>query len=243
MRAGIRDRLAYRMGRTGAASLMVVAISEEMQRETAAVPDIGPARVLPPHPAPEAVPAMMDMLRKARKPLAVLGGGGWSAEGRAAIRGFLLANDLPVAVSFRRQGLFDGASPNFVGDLGVGADAALVAKAKDCDLFVAIGTRMGEPVSQGYTLLDMAGATPIVHVHHDQAEPLERNALGEDGVRPDDDVDAGGERLQLGLVSHAAVDGQHPEAAVGAGQGEVGGDLQGELARRLDTLESEVHRS
>jgi hypothetical protein len=78
------------------------------------------------------------------------------------------------------KGLFDGTSPNFVGDLGVGADATLVSKAKECDLFLALGTRMGEPVSQGYTLLDMAGATPIVQVHQDQAEigRVYRPALG-----------------------------------------------------------------
>ena len=52
--------------------------------------------------------------------------------------------------------------PHLAGDLGVGADAALVAAAKESDLILAFGTRMGEPVSQGYTLLDMAGATPIV---------------------------------------------------------------------------------
>ena len=138
---------------------MVVAISEEMQRDQAAVPDIGPARVLPAHPAPEAVPAMMDDARAGRGSRSRCSAGPAGApQGRAAIRDFLLANDLPVAVSFRRQGLFDGTSPNFVGDLGVGADAALVAKARECDLFLAIGTRMGEPVSQGYTLLDMAGA-------------------------------------------------------------------------------------
>lgn len=172
---------AFDVARSGRPGPVVVAISEEMQREMAAVPDIGPARVLPPHPAPDAVPAMMEMLRKARRPLAVLGGGAaWSAGGRAAIRDFLVANDLPVAVSFRRQGLFDGTSPNFVGDLGVGADAGLVAKAKECDLFLAIGTRMGEPVSQGYTLLDMAGATPVVQVYPDQAEigRVYRPALG-----------------------------------------------------------------
>ena len=172
---------AFDVARSGRPGPVVVAISEEMQREQAAVPDIGPARVLPPHPAPDAMPAMMEMLAEAQKPLAVLGGSGWSAEGRAAIRDFLLANDLPVAVSFRRQGLFDGTSPNYVGDLGVGADAALVAKAKECDLFLAIGTRMGEPVSQGYTLLDMAGAaTPIVQVYPDQAEigRVYRPALG-----------------------------------------------------------------
>jgi len=171
---------AFDVARSGRPGPVVVAISEEMQREEAALPDIGPARVLPPHPAPEAVPTMMEMLGRAKKPLAVLGGSGWSAAGRAAIRDFLLANNLPVAVSFRRQSLFDGTSPNYVGDLGVGADATLVAKARECDLFLALGTRMGEPVSQGYTLLDMAGATPIVQVYQDQAEigRVYRPALG-----------------------------------------------------------------
>jgi acetolactate synthase-1/2/3 large subunit len=172
---------AFDVARSGRPGPVVVAISEEMQRETAAVPDIGPARVLPPHPAPEAVPAMMEMLRRARSRSPCSAAAGWSAEGRAAIRDFLLANDLPVAVSFRRQGLFDNTSPNYAGDLGVGADAALVAKARECDLFLAIGTRMGEPVSQGYALLDTAGtATPIVHVHQDQAEigRVYRPALG-----------------------------------------------------------------
>jgi acetolactate synthase-1/2/3 large subunit len=70
------------------------------------------------------------MLKGARKPLAVLGGSCWTDEGKAAIRDFLVANDIPVAVGFRRQGLFDGTHPNFVGDLGVGADAALVKHAK-----------------------------------------------------------------------------------------------------------------
>ena len=81
---------AFDVARSGRPGPVVVAISEEMQREVAAVPDIGPARVLPPHPAPEAVPAMMDLLRRAQRPLAVLGGGGWTAEGRTAVRDFLL---------------------------------------------------------------------------------------------------------------------------------------------------------
>ncbi len=61
----------------------------------------------------------------------------------------LAAGERPaVSVAFRRMGLFDGTSPNYVGDLGVGADAGLVAKAKESDLILAIGTRIGEPVSQ-----------------------------------------------------------------------------------------------
>jgi acetolactate synthase-1/2/3 large subunit len=171
---------AFDVAVSGRPGPVVIAISEEMQKRIASVPDIGPANVLPPHPAPDAVARMMAMLGKAKRPLAVLGGSRWSDKGKADIRDFLLANDLPVAVGFRRQGIFDGNSENYVGDLGVGADPGLVAHAKDADLIIAIGSRLGETFSQGYTLLDMAGATPIVHVYPEQAEigRVYRPALG-----------------------------------------------------------------
>lgn len=171
---------AFDVATSGRPGPVVVAISEEMQKRLANVPDIGPAEVLPANPAPEAMPRVMKMLGEAKKPLVILGGSRWTEQGRADICDWLLANDLPVSVAFRRMGLFDGTSPNYVGDLGVGADGGLVAKAKDADLILAIGTRIGEPVSQGYTLLDMAGATPIIHVYPDQAEigRVYRPALG-----------------------------------------------------------------
>jgi acetolactate synthase-1/2/3 large subunit len=171
---------AFDVAVSGRPGPVVIAISEEMQKRMANVPDIGPANVLPPHPAPDAVARMMAMLAKAKRPLAVLGGSRWSDQGKADIRDFLLANDLPVAVGFRRQGIFDGNSENYVGDLGVGADPGLVAHAKDADLIIAIGSRLGETFSQGYTLLDMAGATPIVHVYPEQSEigRVYRPALG-----------------------------------------------------------------
>ncbi|WP_424814592.1 thiamine pyrophosphate-dependent enzyme [Roseococcus sp. YIM B11640] len=171
---------AFDVAVSGRPGPVVIAISEEMQKDLVAVPDIGPAKVLPAHPAPGAIPEMMAMLAKAERPLAIIGGSCWTKEGKAAIRDFVVANDIPTAVSFRRQGLFDGTSKHYAGDLGVGADAQLVKAAKEADLILAFGTRMGEPVSQGYTLLDMAGATPIVQVYPDQAEigRVYRVALG-----------------------------------------------------------------
>ena len=149
---------------------VVIAIPEDMQRQMVEVPDIGPAAVSAPFPDPMALERMQALLGKARKPLAILGGSRWTAAGRAAISEFLAGNNLPVAVGFRRQGLYDGALDNFVGDLGVGSDPALVAKAREADLILAIGTRLGEAVTQGYTLLGAAGDVPIIHVHPDAAE-------------------------------------------------------------------------
>ncbi len=159
---------------------VVVALSEEMQKHVAEVADLHRVNVAVPHPDPAALERMLAMLTRARRPLAILGGSSWTPEGRAAIREFLLGNHLPVTVGFRRQALYDGTLPNFAGDLGVGSDPALVAKAREADLILAIGTRLGEPVTQGYTLLDMAGGVPIVHVYPEAGEigRVFRPALG-----------------------------------------------------------------
>jgi acetolactate synthase-1/2/3 large subunit len=159
---------------------VVIALSEEMQRETAEVLDLPPVPVTRAHPDPAAFAKLRAMLGKARKPIAVLGGSCWSTAGRSAIRDFLLANDIPVTTGFRRQALYDGTLDNFAGDLGVGSDPGLIAKVKDADLILAIGSRLGDAVTQGYTLLDMAGSVPIVQVHADGAEigRVFRPALG-----------------------------------------------------------------
>jgi acetolactate synthase-1/2/3 large subunit len=159
---------------------VVIAISEEMQKRMAVVPDVGPMAVSAAHPDPAALDRMMAMLAKAKRPLAILGGSRWSEEARADIRAFLVGNDIPTAVSFRRQALYDGTLDNYVGDLGVGSDPALVAKAGEADLVLAIGTRLGEPVSQGYTLFGAGHEAPIVHVHPEGSEigRVTRPALG-----------------------------------------------------------------
>ncbi len=165
---------------TGRPGPVVIALSEEMQKHRVTVPDLPRADVFQPQPDPRALERMQTMLAASRKPLAVLGGSGWTDAGRAAIRDFLTGHNLPVAVGFRRQALYDGTLPNFVGDLGVGSDPALIARAKEADLILAIGTRLSEAVTQGYTLFDPAGRTPIVHVYPDPAEigRVFRPALG-----------------------------------------------------------------
>ena len=67
-----------------------------------------------------------------------------------------------------------------MGDLGVGSDPALIAKVKEADLILAIGTRLGDAVTQGYTLFEAAAGIPIVQVHPDGAEigRVFRPALG-----------------------------------------------------------------
>ena len=149
---------------------VVIALSEEMQRDLVDVPDLPRQEIYPPAPDPRAIAELPALLAKSRKPLAIIGGSSWTPAGRAALATFLTARQIPVTVAFRRQGAYDGTLPNFVGDLGVGSDPALVARAREADLILAIGTRLPEAVTQGYTLFDRAGSTPLVHVYPDPAE-------------------------------------------------------------------------
>jgi acetolactate synthase-1/2/3 large subunit len=161
---------AVDVARSGRPGPVVVALPEDMQTEVVEVPDVGPSPVSAAHPDPAALEEMMHRLAAAERPLAILGGSGWTPEGQAAIRRFLAGSDIPVAVSFRRQSLYDGTLPNFVGDLGIGSDPALLAHVRNADLILAIGTRLADAATQSYTLFDKNGATPIVHVHPEPAE-------------------------------------------------------------------------
>ena len=159
---------------------VVIALSEEMQREQIEIPDIPRTPVSVAYPDPAALMEMRAMLVKARKPIAVVGGSCWTDAGRVALRQFLMTNDIPVTVGFRRQAHYDGTQANFAGDLGVGSDPGLIAKVREADLILAIGSRLGDAVTQGYTLLDMAGTVPIIQILPDGAEigRVFRPALG-----------------------------------------------------------------
>jgi acetolactate synthase-1/2/3 large subunit len=165
---------------TGRPGPVVIALSEEMQHRRVAVADRAPQPRFAAPPAPAAMQHLAQRMARARRPLTILGGSCWTPPGRAALRDFLLAHDLPAVVGFRRQSVYDGTLANFAGDLGVGCDPALIARAREADLILAIGTRLGEAVTQGYTLFDADGGVPIVQVHPDPAElgRVHRLALG-----------------------------------------------------------------
>jgi acetolactate synthase-1/2/3 large subunit len=56
--------------------------------------------------------------------------------------------------------------PSYAGDLGLGPNPKLIARIKDSDLVIAVGGRLGEVPTQGYSLFDIPGpATKLVHIH------------------------------------------------------------------------------
>ena len=88
-------------------------------RSTPSACPTSPGRLSPAFPDPAALKTMRDMIGKSKRPVAVVGGSCWTDAGRAALGRFLVQNDIPVTVGFRRQAHYDGAQANFAGDLGL----------------------------------------------------------------------------------------------------------------------------
>jgi acetolactate synthase-1/2/3 large subunit len=157
---------AFHTALNGRPGPVVLALPEDMLTDEVEVADAGPYRIARGAPAPGDMARLRELLDAAERPMVILGGGGWSAEACADIRAFVEANGLPVCASFRNQDLIDNRHPNYAGDLGVGVGPALGKRLKQCDLIVAVGPRLGEATTGGYTLFDLpVPKQKLVHVH------------------------------------------------------------------------------
>jgi acetolactate synthase-1/2/3 large subunit len=157
---------AFQVATSGRPGPVVVALPEDMLRETAAAAVVGPYRPVRAHPGAADLAELRRLLTAAERPIVLVGGSGWTDAACADIARFAQANDLPVCCSFRRQDIVDNRLPIYLGDLGTGAAPSLVARFKAADLVLAIGARIGEITSQSYTLLGVPdpGKT-LIHVH------------------------------------------------------------------------------
>lgn len=146
---------AYSVAMSGRPGPVVLALPEDMLTDSA-FPAAAPRVEVPQaHPAPDAMLRLRELLAVAERPLLLLGGPGWSAPGRDAIERFAVQSGLPVACAFRRQDLFDNRHPQYVGEVGIGVNPELAKAVREADLLIAVGTRLGEIVTSGYTLLEV----------------------------------------------------------------------------------------
>jgi acetolactate synthase I/II/III large subunit len=123
---------------------------------------------------PGALRELREMLLKSAKPFVIAGGGGWTPQAAQALQRFAEKWQLPVGNAFRFQDTFDNHHPLYAGDVGIGLNPKLAARIKESDLIIAVGPRLGEMTTGGYTLL--APPKPkqkLVHIHA-SAEELNR---------------------------------------------------------------------
>jgi acetolactate synthase-1/2/3 large subunit len=163
---------AFHVATSGRPGPVVLALPEDMLSEHAEVADLPPTAPSSQGVAPEALEEIRERLGRARDPLIVAGGPGWTAQVAMDLRAFAEASGLPVAVTFRRQDYIDNRSPSYVGDLGVGMNPKLAQRLQRADCLLILGSRFGDIPTQGYELMDPAApGKTILHVHPDPDLP------------------------------------------------------------------------
>jgi acetolactate synthase-1/2/3 large subunit len=123
---------------------------------------------------PGSLRTLREMLLKSERPIMIAGGGGWTVQAAQALQRFAENWKLPVGNAFRFQDTFDNHHPLYAGDVGIGINPRLATRIKDSDLVIAIGARLGEMTSGGYTLFEVPRPKQLlVHIHA-SAEELNR---------------------------------------------------------------------
>jgi acetolactate synthase-1/2/3 large subunit len=162
---------AFAAATSGLPGPIVIALPENI---LAARVSAAPAAAGPPVQARLSVSdaAMLrDELARAQRPLIIAGGGPWSAAASDDLAAFAQQNALPVAVEFRCQDFIDNDSASYIGVLGLGMQPALADAVREADVILALGARLGDVVTQGYSLLEIP--RPAARILHVMGEPAE----------------------------------------------------------------------
>ena len=123
---------------------------------------------------PGSLRTLREMLLKSKQPFVIAGGGGWTVQAAQALQRFAENWKLPVGNAFRFQDTFDNHHPLYAGDVGIGINPKLAQRIQNSDLVIAIGPRLGEMTTGGYTLLEAPRPRQaLVHIHA-SAEELNR---------------------------------------------------------------------
>ena len=157
---------AFHVAMQGRPGPVVLALPEDMLTTPTAAPVLPRAEPALAWPAPGALRDLRAMLMQAQQPLVIAGGCGWTAASVEALQRFAENWQLPVSCGLRFQDTFDNRHPLYAGDAGIGINPALARRIREADLVLAIGVRLGEMTTGGYTLLQAPRpAQKLVHLH------------------------------------------------------------------------------
>ena len=157
---------AFSVATSGRPGPVVLALPEDMLTDLTEARDARPWQLVRTSPAAADIERVAELLTSAEEPLIVVGGSGWSETTRLQLQELAESREIPIANSFRCQDFFDNEHPNYIGDLGLGVNPALIHRVQESDCLLVIGARLGEMTTGGFSLIDIPNPTQrLIHVH------------------------------------------------------------------------------
>ena len=156
---------AARMAVSGRPGPAVVSVREDLLHHQ--VPAPSPLAIVAPRPAPDpaVVVQILERSRQARRPVIVVGAGLLAARGTTRLIELAEREQIPVLTAWRRPDAFPNNHPLYLGWSSLRSPATPLARLREADLIIAIGTRLGEFTTARYKL--PAPGTAVIHVDID----------------------------------------------------------------------------
>jgi acetolactate synthase-1/2/3 large subunit len=163
---------AFHIATSGRPGPVVLSLPEDVLSDVCPVVPGAPAyhRVAA-SPSAAQMTQLQQLLEGAQRPMVIAGGSGWTPDACADLQRFVENWQLPIGLAFRFQDTLDNEHSHYAGDVGLGINPALAKRIRDADLLLALGPRLGEATTGGYTLLDIPKTKQtLVHVHQGSEE-------------------------------------------------------------------------
>ncbi len=162
---------AFSLATSGRPGPVVLVTPEDMLSQISKVKSPVLSRVIKGEMPSKGLSAIIESLKKSKKPLFIIGGSGWTNKSCSKFHNFVNENNIPVATSFRRQDLFDHKNENYAGSFGTSVSPKLIDSTKNSDLIIVLGARLGEMTTQGYSIISPRdNSKNIIHIHVDSNE-------------------------------------------------------------------------
>ncbi|MBP0593674.1 thiamine pyrophosphate-binding protein [Paraburkholderia sp. LEh10] len=162
---------AFSVATSGRPGPVVLALPEDTLWGTAEVAGLPRYTRTYSHPGAEDLQRMVALLEEAERPFMIVGGTGWTREAISHLEDFAVRFQLPVGTAWRRLECFDQRSANAAGHVGWAMTPELRQRLLDADVILAVGTRLGEATTDGYTVIESPmPKQKLIHVYPDASE-------------------------------------------------------------------------
>lgn len=144
---------AFHEAQSGRPGAVAVGFPEDCLNAPCATPIVQPHRKRPAGPKKKPMKTVAKLLRSAKKPLVIVGGGAWCKKTQTDVEDFAARFQLPVASAFRCQDFFDNRHQCYVGHAGIAIDPSLANGIRQADVLIVIGANLGDVTTGQYRLI------------------------------------------------------------------------------------------
>lgn len=132
---------------------------------------------------PEEVRQAADLVRSARRPLIIAGGGIRYSGAETELDAFATDHRLPVTETMAGKGSLGWQHPNQVGPIGVTGSTSANAAAARADLVLAVGTRLGDFATGSWSAFDPEMKVVAINAgRYDASKHLAQAVIGDAAV-------------------------------------------------------------